>query len=145
MKRVILSGVGVFLILAVLAACGGTSSSTSTSTVILSISPTSGSVTTGATQQFTITVTNTTNMSVAWSVNGVVGGNQTVGFISSTGLFTAPANVPSPATVTVTAVSQADTSVTISVQVTITAPATPAAPLTVNPQTVTVPAGGQQT
>jgi hypothetical protein len=145
MKRVILSGVVVFLILAVLAACASKKTSTSSTTVTLAISPTSASVTTGATQPFTVTVTNTTNTTVAWSVNGVVGGNQTVGFISSAGLFTAPSNVPSPATVTVTAVSQADTAVTISVQVTITAPATPAAPLTVNPPSVTVPAGGPQT
>jgi hypothetical protein len=145
MKRVILSGVVVFLILAVLAACGGNNSSTTTTKVTLAVSPTSASVTTGLTQQFTITVTNTTNTAVTWSVNGVVGGTQTVGFISSAGLFTAPSNVPAPATVTVTAVSQADTTVTVSVQVTIVAPATPAAPLVVSPQTVTVPAGGQQT
>jgi len=145
MKRVILSGVVVFLILAVLAACGGSKSSTTTTKLILAISPTSASVTTGLTQQFTVTVTNTTNTAVTWSVNGVVGGTQTVGFISSAGLFTAPSNVPAPATVTVTAVSQADTTVAISAQVTIVAPATPAAPLVVSPQTVTVPAGGQQT
>ncbi|MBZ5509763.1 MAG: hypothetical protein LAN70_01195 [Acidobacteriia bacterium] len=146
MKRVILSGAVVFLILAVLAGCGGSSSSsTSTSTVVLSISPTSASVTTGLTQQFTVTVTNTTNTALSWSVNGIVGGNSTVGFISSTGLYTAPNSVPTPNPVTVTATSQADTSVTISVQVTIVAPATPAAPLVVAPQTVTVPAGGQQT
>ncbi len=145
MKRVILSGVVVFLILAVLAACGSKKSSTSTTAVTLAISPTSASVTTGLTQQFTITVTNTTNTAVTWSVNGVVGGNQTVGFISSAGLYTAPNNVPTPATVTVTAVSQADASVTISVQVTITAPATATAPLTVSPNPVIIPAGGQQT
>ena len=58
MKRVILSVVVVFLILAVLAACGGTSGATSPSTVTLAISPASASVITGLTQQFTITVTN---------------------------------------------------------------------------------------
>ena len=145
MKRVILSGVVVFLILAVLAACGGTSGATSPSTVTLAISPTSASVTTGLTQQFTVTVTNTTNTALSWSVNGVVGGTTTVGFISSAGLFTAPANVPAPAAVTVTATSQADTSVTTSAQVTIIAPATATAPLTVSPNPVTMPAGGQQT
>ena len=104
MKRVILSGVVVFLLLAVLAACGGSSSSTSSTAVTLAITPTSASVTTGATQQFTVTVTNTTNPALTWSVNGVVGGTQTVGFISSAGLFTAPNTVPSTPTVTVTAV-----------------------------------------
>lgn len=144
MKRVILSGVVVFLILAVLAACGG-SSSTSTTTVTLAISPTSASVTTGLTQQFTITVTNTTNTAVTWTVNGVTGGTSTVGFISTTGLYTAPSNVPNPAAVTVTATSQADTSVTTSAQVTVVAPATATAPLTVSPNPVTMPAGGIQT
>ncbi len=145
MKRVILSGVAVFLILAVLAACGGGSSSSSTTSITLTISPAAASVTTGLTQQFTITAANTTNTAVTWSVNGITQGNSTVGFISSTGLYTAPNNVPTPATVTVTATSQADTSVTASASVTITAPATPAAPLTVSPQTATVPAGGIQT
>lgn len=145
MKRVILSGVVVFLILAVLAACGGSNSSTSTTTVTLAISPTSASVTTGLTQQFTITVTNSTNTAVTWTVNGVTGGTATVGFISSAGLYTAPNSVPNPATVTVTATSQADTSVTTSAQVTVVAPATAAAPLTVGPNPVTMPAGGIQT
>src|SRR5439155_16038186 len=64
------------------------------------------SVGAGGTQQFTATVRNTSNTAVTWQVNGVTGGNATVGTISSSGLYTAPA---SPATVTVTAVSQADT------------------------------------
>jgi hypothetical protein len=144
MKRVILSGVVVFLILAGLAACGGKSSSTTTS-ITATVSPTAASVTTGLTQQFTVTIANTTNTAVTWSVNGITGGSQAIGFISSTGLYTAPSNVPTPATVTVTATSQADTSVTGSASVTITAPATPAAPLTVSPQTATVLAGGIQT
>jgi hypothetical protein len=145
MKRVILSGAVVFLILAILAACSGSSSTSSTTKVTLAISPTSASVTTATTQQFTVTVTNTTNTNVTFSVNGVVGGNQTVGFISSAGLYTAPNSVPTPATVTVTAVSQADTSVTISATVTVTASAAGTAQLTVSPNPVTMPAGGIQT
>jgi hypothetical protein len=51
----------------------------------------------------------------------MTGGNATAGTISSSGLYTAPGVVPSPATVTVTAVSQADTTKSASAQVTITA------------------------
>src|ERR1051326_8828932 len=42
-------------------------------------------------QQFTATVTNTTNHSVIWAVDGIVGGNSTVGTISSSGLYHPPA------------------------------------------------------
>jgi len=76
---------------------------------------------TGETQHVTATVQNTANTAVTWQVNAVSGGNATVGTISSSGLYTAPAVVPSPATVTVTAVSQADATKSASAQVTITA------------------------
>ncbi|HJT68578.1 MAG TPA: alkaline phosphatase family protein [Terriglobales bacterium] len=61
------------------------------------------------TQQFSATVSNTGNTTVAWSVNGISGGNAELGTISSNGLYTAPASVPTPADLTITAVSQADT------------------------------------
>jgi hypothetical protein len=60
-------------------------------------------------QQFKATISGSTNSSVTWQVDGVVGGNSTNGTISTDGLYTAPAVVPNPATVTVTAVSQANT------------------------------------
>ena len=69
--------------------------------------------------QFTATVTGTSNTSVTWQVNEVVGGNSTVGTISTAGLFQAPATIPSPATVTITAVSAADGTTSGSAQVTI--------------------------
>src|SRR5205807_7707270 len=72
---------------------------TPTAAVNVTISPTSATVATRGTQQFTATVQNTSNTAVTWQVNGVTGGNATVGTISSSGLYTAPA---SPATVTVT-------------------------------------------
>ena len=83
------------------AASGTSGSSTVTVTsppppVTVSVSPTTASVQTGATRQFTATVTGTTDP-VVWSVNGVNGGNATVGTISSNGLYTAPAAVPSGA------------------------------------------------
>ena len=95
---------------------------TVTSSVVISVSvaPITASVTAGTTQQFTATLKNTGNTAVTWQVNGVTGGNSTVGTISTAGLYTAPATVPNPATVTVTAVSQADTTKSASATVTIT-------------------------
>src|SRR5213079_342410 len=87
----------------------------------------------------TATVQNTSNTAVTWQVNGVTGGNATVGTISSSGLYTAPA---SPATVTVTAVSQADTTKSASAQVTITPPT--AVSVTIAPTSATVAARGTQ-
>jgi hypothetical protein len=88
--------------------------------VSVTISPTSASVKRGRTRQFTATVQNTTDTRVTWQVNGIAGGNTTVGTISSTGLFRAPSTVPNPATVTVRAVSVADSTKSATAAVTIT-------------------------
>jgi len=111
--------------------------------IAVSVAPATASVQTGATQNFTATVTNTTNTAVTWQVNGVPGGNSTVGTISASGLYTAPSTVPSPSTVTVTAVSVADPTRSGSAQVTITAPPPPVT-VTVAPATTTVQTGGSQ-
>jgi uncharacterized protein (DUF1800 family) len=63
----------------------------------------------GATQAFTAAVTGNANTSVTWSVNAAAGGNSATGTIDATGLYTAPANLPTPNTITVTATSAADT------------------------------------
>ena len=76
--------------------------------VSITISPTSATVRVKQTKQFTATVQNTSNTSVIWKVNGIVGGNATVGTISSSGAYRAPNAVPSPAIVTVSATSAAD-------------------------------------
>ena len=76
--------------------------------VTVAVSPASTALNTGTTRQFAATVTGSANLAVTWSVNNVAGGNSTVGTISSTGLYTAPAAVPNPATVTVRATSVAD-------------------------------------
>lgn len=80
------------------------------SSITLSVAPTSVSVRTGTTQQFTATITGATNTSVTWSVNGISGGNATVGTVSNSGLYTAPTVVPNPPIVFVTATSVADPS-----------------------------------
>ena len=96
------------------------------------------------TQTFTATVTNTPNVGVTWDVNGVAGGNSTVGTISAAGVYSAPLSVPTPATVTVRATSTDDPSRSGSAQVTINQ--APAISVTVTPTTASVPAsGGTQT
>src|SRR5579884_2969875 len=97
--------------------------------VSVSISPSTVTLATLATQQFTATVSGNANTAVTWEVNGVSGGNSTAGLISTTvlgtaneALFVAPTSVPSPATVSVTAVSQADPTKSASATVTIELP-----------------------
>jgi hypothetical protein len=75
--------------------------------VTVSISPPSASLRTGLTRQFTVSVHWTDVTTVTWKVNGIVGGNATVGRIAA-GLYKAPDTVPSPAKVTVSATSIAD-------------------------------------
>jgi hypothetical protein len=103
-----------------LTSCGG-GGSTLASTVAVLVSPSSAQLAVSNTQQFTATVTGASNTAVTWSVNGTVGGNNTVGAISSSGFFTVPATVPNPSAVTVTATSVADTTKSASAEVTITA------------------------
>src|SRR4029079_10685428 len=93
---------------------------TAATPVSVSMTPTSASVRVKQTRQFTATVLNTTNKTVTWKVNGIAGGNGTVGTIGTSGLYKAPNSVPNPATVTVTATSAADTSKMASAVVTIT-------------------------
>jgi hypothetical protein len=109
-----------------LAGCGGSSGSATqaatsqpSAAITVVLSPSSAVVQVGATQQFNATVSNATTTAVTWSVNGVAGGNTTLGKISDAGFYTAPATVPNPATVTITATSQQDSSKTGTATVTI--------------------------
>jgi hypothetical protein len=75
----------------------------------LSISPTSVNVqVNGGEQQFTANEIGDVS-TVLWSVNGILGGNATVGFIGGNGLYQAPqglTSMPSQTTVTVTAATE---------------------------------------
>ncbi len=105
--------------------CGSSSSSMemSPAVVSLSLSSQSTSAVVGQTVQFTATVTGSSNTSVTWSVNGVAGGNSSVGTIGATGMYTAPAVPPSPNAVAVQATSAADTTKTASLTLTVSNPA----------------------
>ena len=52
-------------------------------TVSVSVNPTSASVVTATSRQFTATVQNSVNQSVTWTVNGVAGGNGEFGYIDA--------------------------------------------------------------
>ena len=90
----------------------------STPSVSVAITPGSASVLLGNTLAFAATVSNVSDASVSWSVNGVSGGSASSGTISAAGVYTAPANLPAPTSV-VTAQSVADPSKQASATVTI--------------------------
>jgi hypothetical protein len=108
--------------------------------IVVTIKPSNNSVILGNSINFGATVTNTTNTAVTWSINGIAGGNATVGTISSAGVFTAPADLPSAATVNVTATSQADSTKSATVTATITSDVN----LSIAPNTAGVALGATQ-
>ena len=102
MRFKLLSSILVVFAFAALSACGGGSSKSTPPVIGVSVTPATASVPAGGTQQFTAAVSATSNTSVTWTVTG--GGS-----IDVSGLYTAPASVPTQVTATVTATSQADT------------------------------------
>jgi hypothetical protein len=72
-----------------LAQSGGSNSANG---ITVAVHPLSAPITSKVTQQFTATLTGTTNTSVSWYVDGVFGGNETVGWIDANGLYTPPTN-----------------------------------------------------
>jgi hypothetical protein len=90
---------------------------------------------TGAAQTFNASVTGEATSAVNWEVGGVAGGNSTLGTISTAGVYTGPAAVPSPSLVIITAVSQASSTVSGSYPITVVAApaAPPPAPQTISP------------
>ena len=124
------------LLLALVAcACGGIAKTTTTSSsptspsdptsptsTRVTISPTTANIRAANSLQFTATVTGSSNTAVTWSVNGTAGGSATLGTISSSGNYTAPAALPTPNALTITATSSASTSASASSAVTILNP-----------------------
>jgi len=103
---------------------GGTSSALTLSVVVVvAVNPPAQTVVVGQTQQFTANVTGSTNQGAGWSVNGVSGGNATLGTIDNTGLYTAPAVPPTPNTLVITAASLVAPSQSATASVTIVNPA----------------------
>ena len=105
---------------------------TAAPTITTTVSPTSTSLLAAQTQQFTATVSGTSNTAVTWTT--------TIGSISNTGLYTAPSSVTSQQTSAVTATSAADTTKSASATITLT----PKVAVTVSPLTQSLVAGGTQ-
>ncbi len=103
--------------------------------------PNSGTVLLGETLPFTATVSNSTDIGVIWSVNGVTGGSTQAGTISADGLYMAPADLPQGGTVQVTATSHADSSKFATAGVTISSDIS----VSISPGTASVELGAAQT
>ena len=101
---------------AILSSCGS-SASTTTTTPTITISCVPSSVTVLSTSQCTATVLNLSSTLVNWTVTGT--GN---GSITSGGLYTAPAAVPTNNVVTITATSQVQSSLTATQNLTLVQP-----------------------
>lgn len=105
-----------------------------------SISPASVSVTVGGSQMFTASLCVAPGTPVAWQVNGIAGGNSSVGTITSTSAssasYIAPAAVPSPSSVTIDA-----TVGTQSATATVSIVASPSITVAVSPPSATIITG----
>ena len=119
MTRAILTAFAAMLVLA-LAACGNGGNNPPNNPSV-TVSPATANVQEGTQQQFTATVSGTNDNAITWQVNGVTGGNTSVGTISASGLYTAPSVIPNPASVTITAFITDMTTVSGTSIVTITA------------------------
>jgi hypothetical protein len=101
--------------------CGGGSSTPSQPpppTITVSISPgVAAVVVTTQTEQFTASVTGTTNTAVNWSVDGTAGGSAAAGTINSSGLYTPPST---GGTHTITATSATSSTASASATVAVT-------------------------
>jgi hypothetical protein len=94
--------------------------------VTVVVDPKTQSVVVATTQQFTATVTGSSNTAVAWSVGGTNCSTQDCGSISAAGLYTAPTTIPNPALVAVTATASANSADFGAAAVTIIAAPAPA-------------------
>jgi hypothetical protein len=113
----------------------GTKSSTATitlttaSAIVVTVSPTTASVDTSATRNFTVTVQNDSqNKGVGWTVSGSGCSEAACGTLSnvttSSVTYNAPVTLPNPATVTLTATSVADGTKSGTATITVTAVST---------------------
>ena len=135
------AAVVVLLVSTALAACGTAGvTPAADNTASVAITPSSATDPIGGVPvTFTATVKNLANASVTWEVDGIAGGNGSVGTISAAGQYVSPAVMPSSSTVTVSAVSVADPTVSASASLTLDA----SAPISVSvsPTTASVVAG----
>jgi len=113
----------------------------SPSTVSVTVSPNQVVLATGGRQQFSATVTGTSNTSVTWSVSGIGCVGTSCGSISPSGLYTAPSSVPSFAAITVSAVSVANPAKSGSASLVVQSASSVS--VSVTPKSAQVASGGQ--
>ena len=101
--------------------------------VTVTVSPTTASVPLDGVRWITPTVTGAADNSLTWSVNGITGGNATVGTVTFQGQYTAPSTIPAGNNVTVTATSVADPTVSASAVITVRYPIPYITSVTPNP------------
>ena len=121
--------------------CGGVAGPASPqpppSNITVSLSPASASLLLGTVQTFTALVSNATNSTVNWQVNGISGGNPAIGTISASGVYTSPVKLPPAGQIIVQATSVEDSSKSASAVVTVTSDIT----VSVSPQAMPVELG----
>jgi len=103
----ILAGTLIFL------SCGNNDENVAPEDIIVMVSPASTTISFGDSVKFTAEVFNTPNSAVTWHVNDILGGNDSLGTIDTTGLYISPPSYFDSVTfdmVTIKAISQADTS-----------------------------------
>ena len=113
--------------------------------ISVTLSPSGRTMRCGSTLTLTARVNNTSNQSVIWQVNGIPGGNATVGTISASGVYTAPLVLPATPSVQITAVSQQDSTAQASVTVNLQNPlpaVSSATPNPINPGSATITVNG---
>jgi hypothetical protein len=101
---------------------GNSNTPSTPASVSVAVSPTTANIRAGDSFPFTATVSGSSNTEVTWAVNGTASGSATLGTISATGSYTAPASLPNPNTVTISATSVASTSAKASSAVTLMNP-----------------------
>jgi hypothetical protein len=131
---------------ALLAACGSSPTNGPALTISITVSPTTATVNTSATQVFTATVSpSNANQAVSFALSGTActptpAACGTLGSATGSSItYTAPATAPNPNTVTLTATAAADPSKTAVATITVTSQVTVA--ISVAPATATLVAG----
>ena len=103
----------------------GTANVWVTTTIAVTLTPSSASLAPGGTQLFTATISNTTNTALNWYVNGVLNGASTQGTLTGTALtrtYTAPTvDLPNPDPAVIEVASAADPSKSATAKVTVPA------------------------
>jgi len=109
-----------------MAACGGGAGSpsapgvASSPDVTVQVTPSSASVLLGNSAAFSARVTGSGEPGVVWAVNGVPGGNATIGVISASGIYQAPGVLPTPSSIQIQATSLANSASSASAMVSLT-------------------------